>query len=83
MFGRRAGESAAKNALNNELEFNEVHVNGEEKRIINLFKTGDIYPHQIKTELMEVMWENVAIIRNEDGLKSALKKIDELKSKSP
>ena len=82
VFGKRAGQSAAKNALNNELEYNEVHVNGEENRIINLFKTGDIYPHQIKTELMEVMWEKVAIIRNEDGLKSALKKIDELKSKS-
>jgi len=82
VFGKRAGESAAKNALNNELEYNEVHVNGEENRILNLFKTGDIYPHQIKTELMEVMWEKVAIIRNEDGLKSALKKIDELKSKS-
>ncbi len=82
VFGKRAGESAAKNALNNELEYNEAYVNLEENRILKLFKTGDIYPHQIKTELMEVMWEKVAIIRNENGLKSALKKIDELKSKS-
>lgn len=82
VFGKRAGESAAKNALNNELEYNESYVNVEENRILKLFKTGDIYPHQIKTELMEVMWEKVAIIRNENGLKSALKKIDELKCKS-
>ena len=82
VFGKRAGESAAKNALNNELEYNEAYINLEENRILKLFKTGDIYPHQIKTELMEVMWEKVAIIRNENGLKSALKKIDELKSKS-
>ena len=82
VFGKRAGESAAKNALNNELEYNEAYVNLEENRILKLFKTGDIYPHQIKTELMEIMWEKVAIIRNENGLKSALKKIDELKSKS-
>jgi fumarate reductase (CoM/CoB) subunit A len=82
VFGKRAGESAAKNALNNELEYNEAYVNLEENRILKLFKTGDIYPHQIKTELMEIMWEKVAIIRNENGLKSALKKIDELKFKS-
>ena len=82
VFGKRAGESAAKNALNNELEYNEAYVNLEENKILKLFKTGDIYPHQIKTELMEIMWEKVAIIRNENGLKSALKKIDELKSKS-
>jgi fumarate reductase (CoM/CoB) subunit A len=82
VFGKRAGESAAKNALSNELEYNEVHVNEEENRILKLFKSGDIYPHQIKTKLMDVMWNNVAIIRNEDGLKSALKEIDELKSKS-
>ncbi len=82
VFGKRAGESAAKNALSTELEFNEAHVDVEEDRIQNIFKDGDIYPHEIKTELMETMSENVAIIRNENGLKSALKKIDELKVKS-
>lgn len=82
VFGKRAGESAAKNALSTELEFNEAHVDVEEDRIQNIFKDGDIYPHEIKTELMETMWGNVAIIRNENGLKSALKKIDELKVKS-
>jgi fumarate reductase (CoM/CoB) subunit A len=82
VFGKRAGESAAKNALINKFEFNEVHVKEEENRIQNIFKMGDVYPHEIKTELMEVMWEKVAIIRNENGLKLALKKIDELKSKS-
>jgi fumarate reductase (CoM/CoB) subunit A len=82
VFGKRAGESAAKNALSTELEFNETHVDKEEKKIQNIFKDGDIYPHEIKTELMETMWENVAIIRNENVLKSALKKIDELKMKS-
>jgi fumarate reductase (CoM/CoB) subunit A len=82
VFGKRAGESAAKNALSTELEFNETHVDREEEKIQNIFKDGDIYPHEIKTELMETMWENVAIIRNENVLKSALEKIDELKIKS-
>ncbi|MGB8233251.1 MAG: fumarate reductase (CoM/CoB) subunit TfrA [Methanobacterium sp.] len=82
VFGKRAGESAAKNALSSEFEFNETHTHAEEERIHNIFNKGDIYPHQIKTELMETMWENVAIIRNENGLKFALNKIEELKLKT-
>jgi fumarate reductase (CoM/CoB) subunit A len=82
VFGKRAGDSAAKNALSREFEFNETHTHTEEERIHNIFNKGDIYPHQIKTELMETMWENVAIIRNEDGLKFALNKIEELKLKT-
>ncbi len=82
VFGKRAGESAAKNALSSEFEFNETHTHVEEERIRNIFKNGDIYPHQIKTELMDTMWENVAIIRNEDDLKIALNKIEELKLKT-
>jgi len=82
VFGKRAGESAANNALSNELEFNEAYVDSEEERIQNIFKKGNIYPHEIKKELMATMWENVAIIRNENGLKSALEKIDELKEKT-
>ena len=38
VFGKRAGESAAKNALLSELEYNEDQVNSEEKRIQNIFK---------------------------------------------
>ncbi len=82
VFGKRAGESAAKNALSSEFEYNEDQVNFEDERIRNIFKNGSIYPHQIKKELMETMWANVAIIRNEDGLKFALNKIEELKIKS-
>ncbi len=82
VFGKRAGEYAAKNALLTEFEFNQAYVNEEEDRILNIFKEGVIYPHEIKTELMETMWKNVAIIRNENSLKSALKKIEELKVKS-
>ncbi len=82
VFGKRAGESAAKNAISIEFEYNEDQVNLEEERIRNIFKNGSIYPHQIKKELMDTMWTNVAIIRNEDGLKFALNKIEELKIKS-
>jgi len=79
VFGKRAGESAAKNALESKLKSNNSFVEVEKKRIKNLFKGGDIYPVEIKKELENVMWKNVAIIRNEEGLKIALKRINELK----
>ena len=82
VFGKRAGESAANNALLTEFEFNEALVNEEEEKILNIFKTGDIYPHEIKTKLIDTMWANVAIIRSENGLKLALKIIEDLKMKS-
>lgn len=80
VFGKRAGEAAAKNAINNEIESNDKFVDAEKERILKLFKDGDIYPFEIKKELEELMWKNVAIIRNEDGLKDALMRINELKS---
>ncbi len=79
VFGRRAGESAAKNALEGEIESNDTFVDNEEKRIVSFFKDGTFYPFEIKKELEEVMWKNAAIIRNEEGLKAALDRIGELK----
>lgn len=83
VFGRRAGESAAKNAMETTQDTNEASVEIEEKRIKNLFKNGEVRPHELKADLMGIMWENVAIIRNEKGLKLALEKIDEIQKRLP
>lgn len=82
VFGKRAGESAAKNALQSEINSNDEFVESEKERISNLIKNGDVYPIEIKKELEEIMWKNVAIIRNENSLKSALERISELKEMS-
>ncbi len=79
VFGKRAGESAAKNALKGIIKSNDVHADKEKERISGLIKNGDVYPIEIKKELGELMWKNVAIIRSEQSLKSALKRINELK----
>jgi len=81
VFGKRAGESAAKNARNNTFDFNETSVRTEEKKIQNLFKRGTVYPHELKRDLMEVMWDNVAIIRNETGLKLASEIIEQIQKR--
>ncbi|MEN6330053.1 MAG: fumarate reductase (CoM/CoB) subunit TfrA [Methanobacteriaceae archaeon] len=81
VFGRRAGKAAAENALTASGGVNKEQLDAEEDRISGLFKEGDYYPHQIKEELQAVMWDKVAIIRNEGGLKSALDQIQELKAR--
>jgi len=81
VFGMRAGEAAAKNVLKSSFKLDPYSLEREEERIEKLFKNGDYYPFQLKKELQEVMWNNVAIIRREKGLKSALKEIVAIKDK--
>nr|WP_319373605.1 fumarate reductase (CoM/CoB) subunit TfrA [uncultured Methanobacterium sp.] len=81
VFGMRAGEAAAKNVLKSSFKLDPSSLEREEERIEKLFKNGDYYPFQLKKELQEVMWNNVAIIRREKDLKSALKEIVAIKDK--
>ncbi|GAB4307198.1 MAG: fumarate reductase subunit A [Methanobacteriaceae archaeon] len=81
VFGRRAGIAASKNALKINFNLNQNQIEEEEEKILNLIHEGDIYPHEIKKELKEFMWKNVAIIRNRKGLILVLSKIKDLKAK--
>ncbi|HMK54577.1 MAG TPA: fumarate reductase (CoM/CoB) subunit TfrA [Methanobacteriaceae archaeon] len=81
VFGKRAGAKAAKNAIKTSFSYNEEQVIREEDKIYQLFAEGDYYPYEVKNELQEVMWDNVAIIRNENGLDSALRSIGHLNEK--
>lgn len=83
VFGRRAGQAAAKNALQGRNNINKdiiiEQATFEKNRIQSIFKNGEYYPYEIKKELQEVMWKDVAIIRDAEGLKTAIKRIKELK----
>jgi fumarate reductase (CoM/CoB) subunit A len=81
VFGRRAGETAAENVSKSRFQLDSASMDIEESKIKKLFKDGDYYPFQLKKELQEVMWNNVAIIRREEGLKSALESIGAIKEK--
>ncbi|MDR2624096.1 MAG: fumarate reductase subunit A [Methanobrevibacter sp.] len=81
VFGRIAGISASKTSKHSSLEINKKRIEREELRIKNLIKKGKYSPHEIKTELNDVMWNYVSIIRNEEDLKTALAKVMALKSK--
>lgn len=81
VFGKRAGVSASYAAKNSDFEINEEDIEKEEKRIESLVKKGTVTPSSVKNELKNLMWDKVAIIRNEKGLKDALNHLNVLKEK--
>jgi fumarate reductase (CoM/CoB) subunit A len=81
VFGRRAGVSASDIAKNSDFDINEEEIEKEEKRIENFVKKGIITPSSIKKELKTIMWDKVAIIRDEKGLTLALNQLNLLKEK--
>ena len=78
VFGRRAGISAAKNALKADLKLNKDYVEAQEYKLKSKVREGDLRPAEIKRRLHDTMWENVAIIREEKSLRSALSTIRSL-----
>ena len=84
IFGRKTGEIATENAMESETKIDKhtlmEQADIEEKRIRSLLKDGKYYPFEIKKELQETMWKNVAIIRDSEGLKTAIDRIEELKN---
>lgn len=80
VFGKIAGESASKVAKNNEFEENPEMVREEASRIKNLIKKGSIKPNKFKNKIKNLMWEKVAIVRDEKELNEALKKLLEMQN---
>ena len=75
VFGKIAGESASKAAKETELKTNEEQVNQEASRIEGLIKKGSIKPQEFKNRIKNLMWEKVAIVRDEKTLNEALKEL--------
>jgi len=80
VFGKIAGESASQAAKQNELKTNENQVKEESKRIEGLIKEGSIKPQEFKENIKNLMWENVAIVREEKTLNKALKELQEMQN---
>ena len=79
VFGKIAGESASKAAKDTELKTNDDQVKGEASRIESLIKEGSIKPQDFKNNLKRLMWEKVAIVRDEKTLNEALKELLDMK----
>jgi succinate dehydrogenase / fumarate reductase flavoprotein subunit len=80
VFGKRAGEAAAKMAIQTQLtEFQEQDVQAEiERCLLPLGREGE-NPYEIMSKLRNTMSENVGIMRDEHTLSQALSEILQLK----
>ena len=78
VFGRIAGVSASKAAKESELKSNEEMVLKEASRIEGLIKKGSIKPKEFKNRIKNLMWEKVAIVREEKTLNEALGQLQEM-----
>ena len=79
VFGKISGENASKAAKTSELKTNDEQVKLEASRIESLIKKGSIKPQEFKNNIKNLMWEKVAIVRDEKTLNEALKQLQEMK----
>ena len=85
VFGRQAGLTAAENAskTDSNINYDSTKSIQEEIGLLNslIGNDGKYKPSDLKLELENIMWDHVAIIRDEEGLKTAIKKLDQLREK--
>jgi len=79
VFGKIAGESASKAAKDTMLKTDDEQVKSEASRIESLIKEGSIKPQDFKNNIKRLMWEKVAIVRDEKTLNEALKELLDMK----
>jgi fumarate reductase (CoM/CoB) subunit A len=78
VFGKIAGVSASEAVKSTDLKTNEEQVQAEASRIEGLIKDGSIKPKEFKNRIKNLMWEKVAIVRDEKTLNEALKELLEM-----
>jgi succinate dehydrogenase / fumarate reductase flavoprotein subunit len=80
IFGRRAGLRASEFVKNVKLlDYPRDQVEKERKKLEKLLNSDGPYEvHDIRKQLQDIMWNYVALFRNQKGLETALQKIKEL-----
>lgn len=80
VFGKRAGEYAAKYAKENkDANIDEAQIETIAKQSLEPFERKDgVNPYQVQYDLQEMMQDLVGIVRNEDELKRALEEMQKL-----
>ena len=78
VFGKIAGESAAKKAKETSLKTNEEMFLTEKERIESIIKPGSIKASEFKENIKKLMWEKVSIVREEKTLNEALRELQEM-----
>ncbi len=80
VFGKRAGEAAARHALGRRYpDIDDGEFSKETGRVLALLGSEGENPNALIEELRECMKRNVGIVRNGKGLKLALQEVERLK----
>jgi succinate dehydrogenase / fumarate reductase flavoprotein subunit len=84
VFGKRAGEFAAKFAKENSLgKIDNDKIDIVAREVLAPFERSDgENPYEVQRDLQEMMQDNVGIVRTEDEMRMALAKIDNLKARA-
>jgi len=83
VFGRRAGENAAKCALKNPLApIDKKQINREIRNAKRFFKKKEgVRPFEIKNKLTNLIWDKVGIFRTGNEIQEAITEIERIKEK--
>ena len=82
VYGKRAGEAAARYARQAEKQLvDQRAVEEEQRRALSFLRSSETRPAKVKEAINETMWENAGIFRTEEGLKRALADLEAIKSK--
>jgi len=83
VFGRRAGENAAKHALKTALPpLDRKQIQREIRRAKSFLKRREgVRPVEIKTKLTSLMWDKVGIFRTGNEMKEAAAEIERIREK--
>ena len=81
VFGFIAGKEAANRALPIEkIKIDESKIDQEKKHIFGWLRKDGRDPEEIIGRIQKIMWENVSVVRNKDGLESTLKELKNIKN---
>lgn len=82
VFGKRAGTTAAREALSRSIADEAVAAEAVERLQSLSGRKGTHRPIHVKRELQRLMWDGVGPLRDGDGLKGAIEKIKNLKGQA-
>jgi succinate dehydrogenase / fumarate reductase flavoprotein subunit len=84
VFGKRAGEFAAKFAKENSLgKVDNDKIEITARKVLAPFeRAGDENPYQVQQDLQEIMQHSVGIVRNENEMKPVLERLKEFRERA-